>query len=155
MFISTQHREQAIYKPTALMSSSVHSNPSCRRGWHCPPQSILAHKPRASSSVGHCPMAQLFLLQHSWHKGSSSLPQGAELGHGPQGLRSTYLPQAVPEGGNGCVQSLQLHCKPAWGGPFLEQQLHSLHCSLHGAYCCLVLLLRGWVTGSFGHRLSC
>lgn len=125
----------------------------CWRGWHCIPQSILAHKPRLSSTADPWPLSQLFLLQHSCHKSSSSLPPRSGAGSLSPGPVE-HLPQTVPEGGYGCVQSLQLHCQPAWRGPFLEQQLHSLHCPLHRAYCCLVLFLRGGMTRSFGHRLQ-
>lgn len=148
--------EQAIYKRTARMPSSVHSNPS---GWAgeagTAPLSPFWHRTQAPAVLqSTAPCHSFFFCGTAGTKAPlPSLPAGSwVVSLSPSPVE--HLPHAVPEGGHGCLQSLQLPCKPGWGGPFLEQQLHSLHCPLHRAHCCLVLLLRRGVTGSFGHRLQ-
>lgn len=117
MLISTQQKNKQCTNPQ-LPCPVVCTQPhqAVQQRLALPPQSILAHRPRASSSVEHCPMAQLFLLQ-LWHKGTSSLPQGAELGPCPQGLGSTYRRLSLRVAMAACRASSFTASQPG-GGPF-------------------------------------
>lgn len=68
--------EQCPLKPIRL----------CRRGWHCTPGT----QPRASSTVEHCPCHSFFFCSTPGTKAALPSCQGAELGHCPQALWSTY-----------------------------------------------------------------
>lgn len=111
--------EQALYKPTALMSSSAHSSPSGYAGeagtaplsplWH------TNHDPAVLQSPAPC--HSFFFCSTPGTKAPLPSHQGAELGHCPQALLSTYRRLSLRVAMAACRASSFTASQPG-GGPF-------------------------------------
>lgn len=110
--------EQAMYNPTAAMSSSVHSNPPGRAAEAGTAPSVHpGTQTKSQQFCGALPHGTAVSSAALWHKGTSSLPQGAELGPCPQGLGSTYRRLSLRVAMAACRASSFTASQPG-GGPF-------------------------------------
>lgn len=138
--------EQAIYKPTALMCSSVHSHPSGYAGgagtallsplWH------INQDPAVLPSTAPC--HSFFFYSPPGTKAPLPSHQGAELGHCPQALWSTYRKPSLRVAMAACRASSFTASQPGgdpfWSSSFTASSAPSieptaaLYCSSEGGW---------------------